>query len=86
KALVGHKARLMGNVPPSEVMLQGTTEEVRQATFSVIKQAYDNPKGLIVASGCSLPTETPFANIHAMLDAVREVGYPVNLDKLHGGL
>jgi len=33
-----------------------------------------------VASGCSLPTDTPFSNIHAMMDAVREIGYPPNED------
>jgi uroporphyrinogen decarboxylase len=37
---------------------------------------------LIVASGCSLPVETPFANIDAMLDAVREIGWPVDADEL----
>jgi uroporphyrinogen decarboxylase len=42
-----------------------------------VSQARDNPRGYIVASGCSLPTETPFANIDAMMDAVREIGYPV---------
>jgi uroporphyrinogen decarboxylase len=37
---------------------------------------------LIVASGCSLPTETPFGNIQAMMDAVTEIGWPINPDKL----
>ena len=76
KKLVGDRVRLMGNVKPSEVMLQGTKEEVRQAVRECVAQAGDSPKGLIVASGCSLPTETPFANIDAMLDAVRELGDP----------
>lgn len=76
RVAVGDRVRLMGNVHPSEVMLQGTPETVRAATRACIKQAKDNPKGFIVASGCSLPTETPFANIHAMLDTVREAGWP----------
>lgn len=71
RGAVGDRVRLMGNVHPSEVMLQGTPETVRRATLSCIAQAKDNPKGFIVASGCSLPTETPFDNIHAMLDTVR---------------
>jgi uroporphyrinogen decarboxylase len=82
KTKVGHRVRLMGNVPPSEVMLQGTTAEVRQATRRVIAQAHDSPKGFVVASGCSLPVETPFANIDAMLDAVREVGWPIQTEAL----
>ena len=79
---VGHHVRLMGNVPPSEIMLQGTPAQVREAVRVCVRKAYNNPKGLIVASGCSLPVETPFANIDAMLDAVREIGWPVDADEL----
>jgi uroporphyrinogen decarboxylase len=79
---VGERVRLMGNVHPSAVMLQGTTADVRQATIDCIRQAAENPRGFIVASGCSLPTETPFANIHAMLDTVREIGWPVTAARL----
>lgn len=84
KAKVGHRVRLMGNVRPSEVMLEGTPELVRKSVIECIRLAHDNPKGYIVASGCSLPTETPFENIHAMMDTVREIGYPVNLEQLGG--
>lgn len=85
KQKVGDKVRLMGNVKPSETMLQGTTKDVRKAVIKCVTEAYDNPKGLIVASGCSLPTETPFTNIDAMLETVREIGYPVNIEKLRSG-
>ncbi|MDD5348982.1 MAG: uroporphyrinogen decarboxylase family protein [Chthoniobacteraceae bacterium] len=78
KAAVGHRVRLMGNIPPSEVMLQGTPGEIRSAVRACVRKAHDNPKGLIVASGCSLPVETPFENIDAMLDAVREIGWPAS--------
>ena len=74
---VGHRVRLMGNVSPSAVMLQGSPAEVRAAVRKVVAAAGHSPKGLVVASGCSLPTETPFANIDAMLDAVREIGWPL---------
>jgi uroporphyrinogen decarboxylase len=82
KVQVGDHARLMGNIHPSAVMLQGNPAEVRRAVFACLRQAGDNPRGFIVASGCSLPTETPFANIHAMLDAVREAGWPLQPEQL----
>jgi uroporphyrinogen decarboxylase len=85
KQKVGHQVRLMGNVRPSEIMLEGTPKDVRAGVIECIKKAYDSPKGYIVASGCSLPTETPFANIHAMLDTVREFGYPVTPQALEKG-
>jgi len=75
---VGDRVRLMGNVPPADIMLQGSPRDVRKAVRTCVSQAHDNPRGYIVASGCSLPTETPLANIDAMMDAVREIGYPVS--------
>jgi uroporphyrinogen decarboxylase len=77
KATVGARVRLMGNVRPSEVMLEGTVDDVRKAVTECVRQAYDSKKGFIAASGCSLPTETPFENIHAMMNTVRKIGYPV---------
>ena len=74
---VGGAVRLMGNVDPSDVMLLGTPDTVREAVRRCVRQAGRAPKGLVVASGCSLPTETPFDNIHAMVDAVREIGFPL---------
>jgi len=79
---VGHRVRLMGNVPPSEIMLQGAPVQVRKAVRACVRKAHHNPQGLVVASGCSLPVETPFANIDAMLDAVREIGWPVDDEPL----
>lgn len=83
KLKVGDKVRLMGNIRPSEIMLQGTIDEVRREVLECIKKAYDSPKGYIVASGCSLATETPFENIKVMMDTVREVGYPVKINNLN---
>jgi uroporphyrinogen decarboxylase len=82
KRAVGDRVRLMGNVSPTATMLQGTPADVRRETLACIRKAHDNPKGLIVASGCSLPTEVPFANIEAMVDTVRQVGWPVTEEKL----
>jgi len=82
KHAVGDRVRLMGNVSPTATMLQGTPSDVRGETLACIRKAHNNPKGFIVASGCSLPTEVPFANIHAMVDAVREVGWPITEEKL----
>jgi len=86
KAQIGVRARLMGNIKPSEIMLQGTPSDVRKAVYQCTIQGFDNPQGYIVASGCSLPTETPFENIKAMLDAVREIGYPIQGNQLQEGV
>lgn len=82
KNKVGDRVRIMGNVDPSGIMYVGTPEDVRKATMECIRQAHDNPKGYIICSGCSLPIETPFENIQAMLDTARDVGDPMHSDLL----
>ena len=82
KEQVGGKVRLSGNVDPSTVMLQGSVRDVQLAVVNCIEKTYDSPKGYIVSSGCSLPTEVPFENIHAMMNIVREIGFPINKEKL----
>jgi uroporphyrinogen decarboxylase len=77
KAEVGAKVRLSGNVDPSGIMLHGSVSDVKTAVIDCVEKTYDSSGGYIVASGCSLPTEVPFENIHAMLDTVREIGFPV---------
>lgn len=79
---VGARVRLMGNVRPTEVMLQGTPADVRRAVVDCVRRAHASPGGFVVASGCSLATETPFASIEAMMDAVRAIGYPVDPARL----
>ena len=83
KMLVGNKTRILGNVDPGGIMYGGTPKDVRLKTLEGIRDCYDNEKGYTVMSGCSLPIETPFENIQMMLDTVREVGYPVDIDKVN---
>lgn len=82
KRMVGDKVKILGNVDPGVTMFSGTPEEVRQSTLQCILDAYDSPKGYMVMSGCSLPVDTPQENIQAMMDAVRDVGYPVCPDRV----
>ena len=80
--LDGDKVKILGNVDPGRVMYSGTPLDVREKTLQCILDGYDNPKGYVVMSGCSLPVDTPFENIQMMMDTVREVGYPVNPDRV----
>lgn len=82
KKEVGHLTKIMGNVDPGVVMYNGTPLDVKLKTLQCIKDGFDSPKGYVVMSGCSLPVDTPLENISAMMDIVREVGYPVTLDKI----
>ncbi|HUJ69804.1 MAG TPA: uroporphyrinogen decarboxylase family protein [Syntrophorhabdales bacterium] len=74
KKAVGDRAGLTGNVPPVEVLMNGTTTEVTEAAKACIRKAFDTPKGFILSSGCTVPLDTPPANIRAMVEAARRFG------------
>lgn len=75
---IGEKTKILGHVDPAGIMYAGTVRDVRRKTLECILDAYDSPKGYVVMSGCSLPVDTPFENIDAMMNTVREAGYPVD--------
>lgn len=82
KKAIGDKMKVIGNIDPSNVMYAGTKNEVRNAVINSVMEGYDSPKGYVIMSGCSLPVETPLENIQTMMDTAREIGYPVNKEKL----
>lgn len=79
---IGGKTKILGHVDPASIMHQGRVEDVRRATLECIRDGYASKKGFVVMSGCSLPVDTPLENIDAMMDTVREVGYPVEPARL----
>jgi uroporphyrinogen-III decarboxylase len=69
-AWVAGRMTLMGNVPPLDVGVRGSPEEVAEATRSVLRDAGDHPMILSVGGGAS--PGMPAANIHAMSRALVE--------------
>ncbi len=82
KQRVGDKVCLVGNVDPTSIMLRGTTKDVRNAVIDMVEKTYDSPKGYCIATGCDLPVKTPLGNVHALMNAAREIGYPITREKL----
>jgi len=82
KEQIGDRVKILGHVDPSAVMYAGTPTDVREAVIKCVQQAWDAPKGYVIMSGCSLPVETPFKNIEAMMDTAREIGYPIDPKKI----
>ncbi len=71
---VGWRACLMGNVRPTETLLEGTPDAVRAEALACLEDAADNPGGFILSSGCEVPIETPPENIDALMDSARQWG------------
>ena len=62
---------VMGNVDPAGQLRNGTPESVKKATKDIMAECceYDN---FVISSGCDIPPATPWANIDAFFDAVKE--------------
>jgi [methyl-Co(III) methanol-specific corrinoid protein]:coenzyme M methyltransferase len=64
---VGGTITLAGNINNSEVLLQGTPEDVYNETRKVIEAGL-----CLVAPECAVPLTTPIANLKAIAEAVKE--------------
>lgn len=74
KTVVGDRVGLTGNVPPVDVLLNGTAAEVVEAAKACICKAFDTPKGFVLSSGCTVPLDTTPGNIRAMKEAAQRFG------------
>ncbi|WP_083476754.1 uroporphyrinogen decarboxylase family protein [Moorella stamsii] len=84
KRAVGTRVALKSNVAPVEVLLHGTRDAVLAAAKECIRQAFDNPKGFILGSGCSVALNTPPDNILALMEAARIYGrMPIDPKRLN---
>lgn len=73
KRLYGDKIVLKGNLHTTNVMLNGTVQDVINAS----KQAIDDAAyggGFILSTGDQCGRDTPFENIHAMIETARTYG------------
>lgn len=79
KEQVGQRLPILGNVPPVDVLMLGSKEDVFQAVKTCIRKGKDSPRGYIVASGCDITQNVPVENIDYMMAAVRKYGrYPLD--------
>lgn len=69
KERIGDNVALMGNISPSETLLQGEPFDVRNACENLVNSLDGN--GFILSSGCEIMPRTPAANIQEMVKAVK---------------
>ena len=66
--MVPPEVALWGNLDPVAVLAQGTPEQVRQATQSVLQAVKTSGRRrFVLSSGCALAMETPAENLDALL-------------------
>lgn len=86
KAAVGDRMRIAGNVPPVDVMKEGTIDEIIEACKECMIKCADNPAGYILNTGCQLPIGTPKANVEAFIYVARKYGKGARLGHMPKGL
>lgn len=62
---------VMGNVDPAGILRQGTPALVRETTQQIM-QACCTHQNFVISTGCDVPPMTPWENIDAFFDAVKE--------------
>jgi uroporphyrinogen decarboxylase len=75
RELVGPDLCLLGNVPPLEVLTQGSPEQV-VASARACLSTHPSGKGLILSAGGGASPGTPGANLHALARAVQPEAVP----------
>lgn len=70
RQLVGPRLCLVGNVPPLEVLAQGSPEQVKASAWACL-QLHPDRTGLILSAGGGTSPGTPAENIRALVEAAR---------------
>ncbi len=74
KTAVGSRMGISGNIPPVEILLHGSIEDVFLAAKHCIEEGADSPRGFTLAGGCQPPPGVKQENFLAMLCAARTFG------------
>ena len=72
RSWTNNRIALMGNIPPRDVLAQGTPELVRRAVRELLEPIGDRTR-LIVSCGGGMPPEAPTENIRALIETVEEL-------------
>jgi len=72
RAWTGNRVALLGNLPPRDVLAQGTPDQVRAATTTLIEGLTDRSR-LMLSCGGGMPPGAPTQNIQTFIDTVAEL-------------
>ncbi len=72
KELTGGAVTLLGNIPPRDVLAQGTPEDVAAAVKAATEPLADRSH-VILSCGGGVPPEVPTDNLHAFIKTVRQM-------------
>jgi len=71
KRWTNNRIALMGNIPPRDVLAEGTPEDVKRSVTAMLGALEDRSR-LIVSCGGGMPPHAPTENIKALISTVEE--------------
>ena len=69
--VIPEDSMVIGNIDPAGIIRNGTPEQIRKETLSLMERCCKYPN-FVIASGCDIPPMTPLENIEAFFQAVEE--------------
>jgi uroporphyrinogen decarboxylase len=72
KTWTNNRIALMGNIPPRDVLAEGTPADVKRSVTEMLN-ALDDKSRLIVSCGGGMPPQAPTENIRALISTVEEL-------------
>lgn len=69
KTLTKSRVTLLGNIPPRDVLAQGSVEDVKRETRAMI-ESVDDHSGIIWSCGGGMPQDVKTENIHAFIEVI----------------
>lgn len=72
KTWTNNRIALMGNIPPRDVLAEGTPADVKGSVTEMLS-ALDDKSRLIVSCGGGMPPQAPTENIKALISTVEEL-------------
>lgn len=86
KNAIGDMVPICGNVPPVEVLKDGSIDDVIESVKECLRKGSDSPKGYVLYSGCQVPIGTPRENVLAFIYAAKKYGRGAQLGKMCDGV
>lgn len=84
KETVGDRIRIVGNIPPVDIIANGTFDDIDKSLKKCILKAWDSPMGYTIDAGCQIPYGTKRENIKYYVDRARELSeFPLDFELLN---
>jgi uroporphyrinogen decarboxylase len=71
KRLTNNKVTMPGNIPPRDVLANGTADDVAKSALDLINSLDDRSR-IIMSCGGGMQTDVSTGNIQAFIDTVRK--------------